>query len=148
MFAKLATVIIVLGAMFGALLVNRQQRIDAAAEISRIHFRMQTQERERTVLQAKVAAMVRPDRLREKVTALAKHGADKSSTNGFHNILLNSGFNSGFKRGFKPIPFRYDPASATNESLGAIDDSMIGNGRDGGLITQTQRDRHQEGFGG
>ena len=144
MFAKLATVIIVLGAMFGALLVNRQQRIDAAAEISRIHFRMQTQERERTVLQAKVAAMVRPDRLREKVTALAKHGADKSSTNGFHNILHNS----GFKGGFKPIPFRYDPASATNESLGAIDDSMIGNGRDGGLITQTQRDRHQEGFGG
>ena len=144
MFAKLATVIIVLGAMFGALLVNRQQRIDAAAEISRIHFRMQTQERERTVLQAKVAAMVRPDRLRENVTALAKHGADKSSTNGFHNILHNS----RFKGGFKPIPFRYDPASATNESLGAIDDSMIGNGRDGGLITQTQRDRHQEGFGG
>ncbi len=137
MFAKLATVIIVLGAMFGALLVNRQQRIDAAAEISRIHFRMQTQERERTVLQAKVAAMVRPDRLREKVAALASASGDKSHTNGFQNILQNSGF--------KPIPFRYDPASATSESLGALDDSMSG---DGGLVTQTQRDRHQEGFGG
>jgi hypothetical protein len=64
MFAKLATVIVVLGAMFGALLVNRQQRIDAASEISRVHFRMMRHERARTSMQAQVAAAVRPDRLR------------------------------------------------------------------------------------
>ena len=33
MFAKLATVIVVLGAMYGALLVNRQKRIDAASQM-------------------------------------------------------------------------------------------------------------------
>ena len=41
MFAKIATIILVLGAMYGALLVNRQKRIDIASQISRIHFRMQ-----------------------------------------------------------------------------------------------------------
>ena len=55
MFAKIATVIVVLGAMYGALLVNRQKRIDRAAEISRIHFRIQESERERVRLQVKVA---------------------------------------------------------------------------------------------
>ena len=62
MFAKLATVIIVLGAMFGALLVNRQERIDTAAEISRIHFKLEKQERERTRREAKVATSVIPFR--------------------------------------------------------------------------------------
>ena len=89
MFAKLATVIIVLGAMFGALLVNRQERIDTAAEISRIHFKLQKQERERTRREAKVATSVMPDRIR------ALLGDDQS----------------------KPIPFRQDPASATEEAL-------------------------------
>ena len=96
MFAKLATVIIVLGAMFGALLVNRQQRIDRAAEISRSHFRMQEQERSRTVKQAEVASAVRPDRLREKLASI-----------------------EGGKDGMKPIPFRYDPMNATDEALEA-----------------------------
>ncbi len=89
MFAKLATVIVVLGAMFGALLVNRQERIDTAAEISRIHFKLQKQERERTRREAKVATSVMPDRIR---------------------TLLGS-------EGSKPIPFRGDPASATEEAL-------------------------------
>jgi hypothetical protein len=113
-FAKLATVIIVLGAMFGALLVNRQQRIDAAAEISRSHFRMQRQDRERTAKQADVAAAVRPDRLREKLAAI-----------------------DGGKDSMKPIPFRYDPTKATDEALDAgivseLDDSTDGDQQLGG----------------
>ncbi len=102
MFAKLATVIVVLGAMFGALLVNRQQRIDAAAEISRIHFRMLKHERARTSMQAQVAAAVRPDRLRAKL-------ADVSPP--------DDGGRSG---GFKPIPFRSKPERATDEALGPL----------------------------
>ena len=89
MFAKLATVIIVLGAMFGALLVNRQERIDTAAEISRIHFKLEKQERERTRREAKVATSVMPDRIR---TLLGDYAS-------------------------KPIPFRSDPSSATEEAL-------------------------------
>jgi len=98
LFAKLATVIVVLGAMFGALLVNRQQRIDAAAEISRIHFRMQRHDRARTAFQAQVAAAVRPDRLRAKLAELA--GAAGAATE------------------FKPIPFRSTPERATEDALG------------------------------
>ena len=55
MFAKIATVIVVLGAMYGALLVNRQKRIDAASQISRIHFRMQEIDHEKVRLQVQVA---------------------------------------------------------------------------------------------
>ncbi|MBI1304682.1 MAG: hypothetical protein GC172_12990 [Phycisphaera sp.] len=104
MFAKLATVIVVLGAMFGALLVNRQQRIDAAAEISRIHFRMLRHDRARTAMQAQVAAAVRPDRLRAKL-------AEASPTRG----------DDGQAGGFKPIPFRSKPERATDEALGPLE---------------------------
>ncbi len=106
MFAKLATVIVVLGAMFGALLVNRQQRIDAASEISRIHFSMIKHERARTNLQAQVAAAVRPDRLREKVRVAV----------GSKDVL----------QAFKPIPFRSTPARATDEALGTIGQELAG----------------------
>lgn len=106
MFAKLATVIVVLGAMFGALLVNRQQRIDAASEISRIHFRMNKHERARTNLQAQVATAVRPDRLREKVREFV----------GSQNVL----------QAFKPIPFRASPDRATDEALGVIGQELAG----------------------
>ncbi len=105
MFAKLATVIVVLGAMFGALLVNRQQRIDAAAEISRIHFRMLRHDRARTALQAQVAAAVRPDRLREKLAAFEPLGRDPGAGSSV----------------FKPIPFRSKPERATDEALGPLE---------------------------
>ncbi|MCE2881174.1 MAG: hypothetical protein LW636_02260 [Planctomycetaceae bacterium] len=95
MFAKIATVIIVLGAMFGALLVNRQKRIDAAAEISRSHFRMLQHDRARTRLQAQVAAAVRPDRLRDKLEQV-----DEGK--------------------FKPIPNRYDPQNGEGASGGGL----------------------------
>lgn len=108
MFAKLATVIVVLGATFGALLVNRQQRIDAASEISRTHFRMLRHERARTVLQAEVAAAVRPDRLREQIARLnAQRGADA-------DVL----------QAFKPIPFRSSPRQATDEALGPVGEEL------------------------
>ena len=106
MFAKLATVIVVLGAMFGALLVNRQQRIDAASEISRIHFRMVKHERARTNLQAQVATAVRPDRLRDKVREVV----------GATDVL----------HAFKPIPFRASPARATDEALGPVGQELVG----------------------
>jgi hypothetical protein len=120
MFAKLATVIIVLGAMFGALLVNRQQRIDAASEISRLHFRMMRHDRARTSMQAQVAAAVRPDRLRAKVDEAAKH--------------------SDTMQALKPIPFRLAPERATDEALGPIGGELAtgetaedaGSGRVGG----------------
>jgi len=104
MFAKLATVIVVLGAMFGALLVNRQQRIDAAAEISRIHFRMLRHERARTAMQAQVAAAVRPDRLRAKLADVSPSERGEDETGGF-----------------KPIPFRSKPERATDEVLGPLE---------------------------
>lgn len=93
MFAKIATVIVVLGAMYGALLVNRQHIIDNAAEISRIHFRMKKYERATVRLQAQVAAAVRPDRLRDRLNEVA-HA-------------------EGIE--FEPIPFRYDPKAAPAE---------------------------------
>jgi hypothetical protein len=116
MFAKLATVIVVLGAMFGALLVNRQQRIDAASEISRIHFRMIKHERARTNLQAQVAAAVRPDRLREKVRDVV----------GTKDVLS----------AFKPIPFRASPARATDEALGTVGQELAGGEADRDGATQ------------
>ena len=88
MFAKIATVIVVLGAMYGALLVNRQKRIDAASEISRIHFRMQEADHSKVRLQVKVAQLTTATELKKRVgdEALAKH--------------------------YMSIPFRHDPARA------------------------------------
>lgn len=104
MFAKIATVIVVLGAMYGALLVNRQHIIDNAAEISRIHFRMKKYERATVRLQAEVASSVRPDRLRDRLAEVAKAAGIE----------------------FKPIPFRYDPASAPMPSTRELDGLVLG----------------------
>ena len=128
MFAKVATVVIVLGAMFGALLVNRQQRVDAAAEIGRSHMRIERNERARVKLQADVAAAVRPDRLRERVAALP-----------------------GGLDAFRPIPFRYDPAEADEEALGELapivavgQSRLVPTGESGGHFGEGVR----EDFGG
>ena len=61
MFAKLVLIILALGATFGALLVNRQQRVDAAAQISRMHFKLHRHERAASRLRAEIARAVRPD---------------------------------------------------------------------------------------
>ncbi len=64
MVAKLAVIIISIGAAFGALLVNRQQRIDAVAEIARSQLRMAMHDKTIMRLQAAVAHGIRPDELR------------------------------------------------------------------------------------
>lgn len=114
MFAKLVTVIVVLGAMFGALLVNRQQRIDAASEISRIHFRMLKHERARNGLQSEVAAAVRPDRLRERIASVASDSAARTRDG---RAVQQA---SRDPQGFKPIPFRQAPSKATDDALGGL----------------------------
>ena len=96
MFAKLATVIIVLGAMYGALLVNRQKRIDAASEMSRIHFRLQDADQRRVRLQVDVAKATTVSEL-EKKLAQAPGSGD-----------------------FKSIPNRYDPENMKTPS--AVED--------------------------
>ena len=88
MFAKLATVIIVLGAMYGALLVNRQKRIDAASEMSRIHFRLQDADQRRVRLQVDVAKATTVSELEKKLA----------------------------KADFKSIPNRYDPENMKTPS--------------------------------
>jgi hypothetical protein len=100
MFAKLATVIVVLGAMFGALLVNRQERIDTAAEISRIHFELERNERERIRREADVAGRLTPAEIRTLVERIEKDAAVRAAS------ML------------KPIPFREDPSSASDDALG------------------------------
>ena len=63
MFAKLAAILIGLGMTSGALLVNRQHRIDVAVETARTGDRLRREEASLGLLQAEVAAAVRPDRL-------------------------------------------------------------------------------------
>jgi len=64
MVAKLAVSIIAIGATFGALLVIRQQRIDAVAEISRAQLRMALHDKTIARLQSAVAHAIRPDELK------------------------------------------------------------------------------------
>ena len=93
MFAKLATVIVVLGAMYGALLVNRQKRIDAAAQMSRIHFRLQEADHERARLQVKVARATTASELKKRI------GEKKLAE-------------------YRSVPFRFDPPKATEQEMG------------------------------
>ncbi len=86
MFAKICIIILALGATAGALLVNRQQRVDAAAEISRMHFKLHRHERAASRLRAEIARAVRPDEVR---------------------ALLTSGGDA-----WEPILYRYNPARA------------------------------------
>ncbi|MSR41395.1 MAG: hypothetical protein EXS10_05780 [Phycisphaerales bacterium] len=95
MFAKICIIILVLGATAGALLVNRQQRVDAAAEISRMHFKLHRHERAASRLRAEIATAVRPDQVR----ALLTSGGEK----------------------WEPILYRYNPAKAVR----LIDDETI-----------------------
>ncbi|MFO0827863.1 MAG: hypothetical protein U0572_06900 [Phycisphaerales bacterium] len=71
MVAKLAVVIIAIGMAFGALLVNRQQRIDAVAEVARSQLRMEQHRRTIDRLQAAVAEAVRPSEIEKATQRLA-----------------------------------------------------------------------------
>ncbi|MCE2883305.1 MAG: hypothetical protein LW806_00190 [Planctomycetaceae bacterium] len=121
MFAKLATVIVVLGAMFGALLVNRQERIDTAAEISRIHFELERNERERIRREADVAGLLTPAEIRTLVERIEKDATAREAA-----VL-------------KPIPFREDPSSASDDALGTPEELRK-------LVKEPARGA--EGFGG
>ena len=93
MFAKLVTVIVVLGAMYGALLVNRQKRIDAAAQMSRIHFRLQDADQEKVRLQVKVAQLTTASALKERI------GEEKLAE-------------------YRSVRFRFDPSKFTEQQKG------------------------------
>jgi hypothetical protein len=80
---KLAVIIVVLGAAFAVLLVNRQQRIDVAAEIARAQLRMDLHRKTISRLQASVAKAVHPDELRVAQAVVAAE--------------------------WEPIPYRFDP---------------------------------------
>ncbi|MBL9147670.1 MAG: hypothetical protein JNM94_03160 [Phycisphaerae bacterium] len=71
MAAKLAVIIIIIGAAFGALLVNRQQRIDVVAEVARSQLRMQQHRETISRLQAAVAQAVRPSELEMALARVA-----------------------------------------------------------------------------
>lgn len=83
MVAKLAVIIVAIGATFAALLVNRQQRIDAVAEIARAQLRVEAHRKTVLKLHAAVAEAVRPAELR---MAIARSGVQ-----------------------WQPIPYRFDP---------------------------------------
>jgi hypothetical protein len=78
MVAKLAVIIIAIGAAFGALLVNRQQRIDAVAEIARSQLRMEMHDKTIMRLQAAVAHAIRPDELRVAAFAACPSNGSRS----------------------------------------------------------------------
>lgn len=65
MFPKLLVIILVAGATAAMLLVNRQQRIDTAHDISVLHQRLLNQEQTLWRLQRDLAERIRPERVRE-----------------------------------------------------------------------------------
>ena len=63
MFGKLVLIIIVLGAVACALLVDRQERIDLAADMSSTHSRLRQHERSLWSLRRDIAFATRPVRI-------------------------------------------------------------------------------------
>ncbi|MCA9285352.1 MAG: hypothetical protein KDA22_09070 [Phycisphaerales bacterium] len=70
MFGKLTLIILSLGALSCVLLVQRQQRIDLAAEMSRTHMRLRQHERALWRLRTDIAFATRPDRVRRAIERL------------------------------------------------------------------------------
>jgi hypothetical protein len=79
--------------MYGALLVNRQKRIDAAAQMSRIHFRLQDADQEKVRLQVKVARATTASALKERI------GEKKLAE-------------------YRSVRFRFDPSKFTEQQKG------------------------------
>lgn len=67
MFVKLLIIIIVVGAMACALLVNRQQRIDTAHEIAAVHQRLIAQEQTLWRLRMEIAQRVKPEYIKKRI---------------------------------------------------------------------------------
>jgi hypothetical protein len=70
MFSKLLFIILAVGALAMALLVNRQQRIDTAHDISLLHQRLLDHERTLWKLQTEIAQRVQPSQVRAAIEAL------------------------------------------------------------------------------
>jgi len=70
MFAKILTIILACGAIGCVLLVNRQQRIEAAHEMSVIHNRLAEHERSVWRLRAEIARLCRPEQIRDAIERL------------------------------------------------------------------------------
>jgi len=70
MFGKLVLVVIVLGGVAAALLVDRQQRLDLAAEMARTHARIRHHEQALWQLRNEVAFRTRPPQIRLAVERL------------------------------------------------------------------------------
>jgi hypothetical protein len=73
MFAKLLLVIVAAGAIACMLLVNRQQRIESAHEMSLIHQRLIESERMLWKVRSEIAERCRPRQMREMI---ARQGGD------------------------------------------------------------------------
>jgi hypothetical protein len=71
MFAKTLAIVVGLGLIAGAVLVNRQQRIDVAVEVARTGARLRAQEVALGAMQARIATEVRPDRVAARLDGLA-----------------------------------------------------------------------------
>ena len=67
MFAKLLLVILVMAATACVLLVNRQQRIDTAHRMARVHQQVLSQQQQLWTLRRDIAIESQPDRIREAV---------------------------------------------------------------------------------
>jgi hypothetical protein len=70
MFAKLLFAMVVAGAVACALLVNRQQRIDTAHEMSLVHGRLLLHQRTLWELQGEIARRCRPAEVRDAMAGL------------------------------------------------------------------------------
>ncbi len=70
MFGKLLLIILCVGAIAMALLVNRQHRIDTAHEISLLHQRLLDHERTLWKLQTEIAQRVQPTQVRQAIESL------------------------------------------------------------------------------
>jgi len=81
--AKLALLIVTVGASCGGLLVIRQQAIDTTAEIARVQLRLDTHRKAVIRMRAEVASAVRPGELQ---AARERLGLE-----------------------WQPIPYRFDP---------------------------------------
>ena len=70
MFGKLALLILVLGGLSAAMLVDRQQRLDLAAEMQRTHARLRQHEQATWRLRADLAYRTRPHEIRVAIERL------------------------------------------------------------------------------
>lgn len=70
MFAKLAVVILGIGATGCSLLALRQQRLEAASELARIQVHVHAQDERLWLLRSEIASRVSPENVRGMATAL------------------------------------------------------------------------------